>query len=155
MASWQTEVVLHSPKWNWVQVFSDWNESNPRKAGADQIGVTSKMNCFSISKARSGSSISSRLQMNSSRSLFCFALSASYSPGSARWLLKPPEPLATQTQEPKTKNVPSLGTTQLKLNSAIKFTSESQTSTQIHKHRLCRFTSINYVLNHVQIHMLF
>jgi hypothetical protein len=48
--------------------------------------------------------------MNSSRSLRQVATDASGSLVSARWLLKPPEPLAMQTQELNTKVVPSLRT---------------------------------------------
>jgi hypothetical protein len=39
----------------------------------------------------------------------------------ARWLLKPPEPLATQIQELKMKVVPSSGTTLVKLKDVIEF----------------------------------
>jgi hypothetical protein len=40
---------------------------------------------------------------------------------SARWLLKPPELLAMQIQEPKMKVVPSSGTVLVKLKDAIEF----------------------------------
>jgi hypothetical protein len=40
---------------------------------------------------------------------------------SARWLLKPPKPLATQIQEPKMKVVPSSSTVLVKLKDAIEF----------------------------------
>jgi hypothetical protein len=39
----------------------------------------------------------------------------------ARWLLKPPKPLATQIQEPKMKVVPSSGIALVKLKDAIEF----------------------------------
>jgi hypothetical protein len=42
----------------------------------------------------------------------------------ARWLLKPPELLATQIQEPKMKVVPSSSTMLVKLKDAIEFSIE-------------------------------
>jgi hypothetical protein len=41
--------------------------------------------------------------------------------GVARWLLKLPEPLVMQTQEPKVIVVPSSGTALVKLKDAIEF----------------------------------
>jgi hypothetical protein len=38
-----------------------------------------------------------------------------------RWLLKPPERLATHTQEPKVNVMPSLSMALVKLNDAIEF----------------------------------
>jgi hypothetical protein len=80
-----------------------------------------KMDIFSISRTRLGSSNSSRLSMNSSRSLLRVDEEVSGSLEFTRWLLKPRKPLATQIQEPKMKVVPSLSTALVKLNCAIEF----------------------------------
>jgi hypothetical protein len=77
-------------------VFIDWFESNPTRSGASRVEVALKTDIFSICWARSGSSISSRLLMKSSRSLLVVDEEASSSLELARWLLKPPKPLATQ-----------------------------------------------------------
>jgi hypothetical protein len=61
--------------------------------------------------------------MNSSRSLCWVAIEASGSLVSARWLLKPPEPLAMQIQDPKINVLPSSSTTLVKLKDAIEFSS--------------------------------
>jgi hypothetical protein len=61
--------------------------------------------------------------MKSSRSLLGVDEEASGFLELARWLLKPPEPLATQIQEPKMKVVPSSSTTLVKLKDAIEFSS--------------------------------
>jgi hypothetical protein len=90
---------------------SDWFESDPASSGASQVEVASKMDIFSICKARSGSSNLSRLSMNSSRLLLRVDLEAS------GFL----EPLATQIQEPKMKVVPLSSTALVKLNNAIEF----------------------------------
>jgi hypothetical protein len=59
--------------------------------------------------------------MNSSRSLLQVVVEASGFQESTRWLLKPPKPLATQIQEPKTKVVPSSSTVLVKLRDVIEF----------------------------------
>jgi hypothetical protein len=59
--------------------------------------------------------------MNSSRSLLGVDEEASGFLELARWLLKPPKPLATQIQEPKMKVVPISSTVLVKLKDAIKF----------------------------------
>jgi hypothetical protein len=59
-----------------------------------------------------------RLSMNLPRLLHRVAAKASSFLESARWLLKPPEPLASQIQEPKMKVVPSSGTVLVKLKDA-------------------------------------
>jgi hypothetical protein len=61
--------------------------------------------------------------MNSSRSLLQVDVEASGFLELTRWLLKPPKPLATQIQEPKTKVVPSSSTVLVKLKDAIRFSS--------------------------------
>jgi hypothetical protein len=104
-------------------VFLDWFEFDPTRSGASRVGVASKMDIFSICRARSGSNSSSRLLMNSSRSLLRVDEEASSSLELARWLLKPPKPLAMQIQEPKIKVVPSLSTTLVKWKDAIEFSS--------------------------------
>jgi hypothetical protein len=77
-------------------VFSDWFESDPTRPGASRVEVASKTDIFSICRARSGSNRSSRLSINSSRSLLGVDEEASSSLELARWLLKPPKPLARQ-----------------------------------------------------------
>jgi hypothetical protein len=59
--------------------------------------------------------------MNSSRSLLRVDEEAFGSLELARWLLKPPKPLATQIYEPKMKVVTSSSTALVKLKDAIKF----------------------------------
>jgi hypothetical protein len=51
------------------EVFSDRFESDPNRSGVSRVEVALKTDIFSICWARSGSSISSRLSMKSSRSL--------------------------------------------------------------------------------------
>jgi hypothetical protein len=81
----------------------------------------SRTDIFSISLVRSGRNISLRLSMNSSRSVHRVAAVASGLLVSARWLLKLPDPLAMQIQEPKTKVVPSSSMTLVKSKDAIEF----------------------------------
>jgi hypothetical protein len=57
--------------------------------------------------------------MKSLRPLLGVDEEASSSLGLARWLLKPPKPLAMQIQEPKMKVVPSSSTVLVKLKDAI------------------------------------
>jgi hypothetical protein len=59
--------------------------------------------------------------MKLSRSLLEVDVEASGYLELARWLLKPPKPLATQIQEPKMKVVPSSSTALVKLKDAIEF----------------------------------
>ena len=107
----------------------DWVESDPRKTGGGRVRVMSKTDYSSISLVGLGSNISSRLSANSSRTIFCFASNASGSLMLARWPLKPPKPLATQTHEPKADIELSSGTMHLKLDDAIKFTRGSLMNT--------------------------
>jgi hypothetical protein len=100
---------------------SDRIESDPRSLGAARVEVVSKTDIPSIFPAKSEKSISSRLSTNSSRSLCWAAAGAEGSLVSARWLLKPPEPLATHIQELKTKVVPSSSTVLVKSKDAIEF----------------------------------
>jgi hypothetical protein len=81
------------------------------------------MDIFSICWARSGSYESSRLLMNSSRSLLGVDEEAFGFLELARWLLKPLKPLAMQIQELKMKVVPSSSTALVKLKDAIEFSS--------------------------------
>jgi hypothetical protein len=100
---------------------SNWFESDPTSPGAARVEVALKMDVFSIYRTRSGCSNSSRLSVNSSRSLCQVGVEASGFLESTRWLLKPPKPLATRIQEPKTKVVPSSSMALVKLRDAIEF----------------------------------
>jgi hypothetical protein len=61
---------------------------------------------FESDPSKSGNNRSSRLSMNSLRSLLGVDEEAFGSLELARWLLEPPKPLATQIQELKMKVVP-------------------------------------------------
>jgi hypothetical protein len=69
------------------EAFSDLFESDPNRSGASRVEVALKMDIFLICWARSGSSISSRLSMKSSKLLLGVDEGASGSLGLARWLL--------------------------------------------------------------------
>jgi hypothetical protein len=100
---------------------SDWFECDPTSSGAAQVEVASKTDIFSICRTRSGNSNSSRLSINSSRSLCQVGVEAFGFLESTRWLLKPPEPLAMQIQEAKIKVVPLSSMALVKLKDAIEF----------------------------------
>jgi hypothetical protein len=91
-----------------------------------------KKNIFSIYLGRSGSSNSSRLQLRVDVDVSGFL-------ESTRQLLKPPKPLATQIQEPKTKNVPSSSMVLVKLSDAIEFSSGCSMNTPYLAHQLSVF----------------
>jgi hypothetical protein len=103
------------------EVFSGRFGFDTNRSGASGVEVTLKMDIFSICWARSGSSMSSRLLMKSSRSLLEIDEEAFGFLELARWLLKPPKPLATQIQELKMKVVPSSSTALVKLKDATEF----------------------------------
>jgi hypothetical protein len=73
-------------------VSSDRFESDPTGSGAARVEVASKMDILSICPARSGSSSSSRLSMNTSRLLRQVGVEASGFLESTRWLLKEASP---------------------------------------------------------------
>jgi hypothetical protein len=83
-----------------------------------------------------------RLSTNSSRLLRQVTADTSGSLGLTRWLLKPPESLAMQTQESKVKVVSSSGTTLVKLSVAIEFAGGSLMSTPTWR-ACCRCLAIN------------
>jgi hypothetical protein len=76
--------------------------------------------------------------MNSSRSLRRVGVEAFGVLESARWLLRPPKPLATQIQEPKMKVVPSSSTVLVKLKDAIEFSGGCSMNTATW-HASCRY----------------
>jgi hypothetical protein len=80
-----------------------------------------KMDIFSICRAISGSNSSSRLSMNSSRSLLRVDEEAFGSLEFSRWLLKPLKLLVMQIHEPKMKVVLSSSIALVKLKDAIEF----------------------------------
>jgi hypothetical protein len=102
-------------------VHSDHFETNLTSFRASLVEVTSKTNIFSICRTRSGSSASSGLSMNSSRSLCRVGVEASSFLESTRSQLKPPKLLVTQIQELKIKVVPSSSMALVKLKDAIEF----------------------------------
>jgi hypothetical protein len=75
---------------------SDQFKSDPTSPSAARVEVTSKTDTLSICLARWGSSNSSRLSMNSLRSLLRVDVEASSFLESTRWLLKPHKPLTTK-----------------------------------------------------------
>jgi hypothetical protein len=121
VASSLTEAALLNPNGNWTRASSDRLESDSRCPGAAQVEVASKTDIVSISPARSASNNSSRLSTNLSRSLHRFGVEGSSFLELARWPLKPPDPLATQIQKPKTNVAPSSSTVLVKLKDAIEF----------------------------------
>jgi hypothetical protein len=79
--------------------------------------------------------------MNSSESLRQVGVQASGFLESARWLLKPPKPLATQIQELKMKVVPSSSTALVKLKDAIEFFGGCSMNTPTWRASCCYFTA--------------
>jgi hypothetical protein len=77
-------------------VCSDQFEFDLTSFGTSWVEVASKTDIFSICRSRSGSNSSSRLSMDSSRSLLQVDEEVISSLQLARWQLKPPDPLAMQ-----------------------------------------------------------
>jgi len=84
---------------------SDRVESDLRFRG-ERVELVSKKSFSLISLVMLGSSIWPRLPTGLLTTLLRLAEDASGLLGLARWLSKPPEPLAMQTWEPKMKVVP-------------------------------------------------
>ena len=97
--------MSRNPNVGWVSRILDRVDSDRRVLG-ERVEFVSKMSFSSISLVRSGSSISTVILAWSLVMLLLFDGVASGSLGLLRWLSKPPELLAMQTQEPKMKVVP-------------------------------------------------
>ena len=81
-----------------------------------QAGAESDKDKFSISLAVPGRRISAEVVLPN-----CSCWGALVFVGLIRWLEKPPDPLATQTNDPKMKEVPASIARKLKAKDAIEF----------------------------------